>query len=123
MQRLPRFCRTTTTRGSRSCCCRDNFVNFMGRYVYIAADHALDVVVATEQNEPQAVMGSTLQKIAYPANYDRFVRGGSELKTFYEHVGIRACCRCSCVVSMRMWRRVKADCVFTTLRRSIRRVF
>jgi hypothetical protein len=64
-----------------------NFVNFMGRYVYIAADHSLDVVVATERSEPQAVMGSTLQKIAYPANYEQFVRGGSELKTFYEHVG------------------------------------
>jgi hypothetical protein len=64
-----------------------NFVNFMGRYVYIAAGHSLDVVVATEHTEPQAVLGSTLQKIAYPANYDRFVRGGRELKTFYEHVG------------------------------------
>ncbi|HSE17522.1 MAG TPA: hypothetical protein VLB46_10745 [Pyrinomonadaceae bacterium] len=64
-----------------------NFVNFMGRYVYVAADDALEVVVATEQSEPQAVFGSTLHKIAYPTNYDRFVRGGSELKTFYEHVG------------------------------------
>lgn len=64
-----------------------NFVNFMGRYVYIAGGHALEVVVATEHTEPQAVIGSTLQKIAYPENYDRFVRGGSELKTFYEHVG------------------------------------
>jgi hypothetical protein len=64
-----------------------NFVNFMGRYVYVAADHSLDVVVATEHNEPQAVFGSTLQKIAYPSNYDGFVRGGRELKTFYEHVG------------------------------------
>jgi hypothetical protein len=64
-----------------------NFVNFMGRYVYIAAGHSLDVVVATERTEPQAVIGSTLQKIAYPANYESFVRGGSELKTFYEHVG------------------------------------
>ena len=64
-----------------------NFVNFMGRYVYIAAGHSLDVVVATEHTEPQAVLGSTLQKIAYPWNYDRFVRGGRELKTYYEHVG------------------------------------
>ncbi|HEY6660933.1 MAG TPA: hypothetical protein VI031_07315 [Pyrinomonadaceae bacterium] len=64
-----------------------NFVTFMGRYVYIAADEALEVVVATEQAEPQAVIGSTLQKIAYPENYERFVRDGSELKTFYEHVG------------------------------------
>jgi hypothetical protein len=64
-----------------------NFVNFMGRYVYVAADDALEVVVATEQSEPQAVFGSTLHKVAYPANYDRFVRGGSELETFYEHAG------------------------------------
>jgi hypothetical protein len=64
-----------------------NFVNFMGRYVYVAADDALEVVVATEQSEPQAVFGSTLHKIAYPENYERFIRGGSELKTSFEHAG------------------------------------
>ncbi|HKP45336.1 MAG TPA: hypothetical protein VJT50_01945, partial [Pyrinomonadaceae bacterium] len=64
-----------------------NFVNFMGRYVYVAADEALEVVVATEQSEPQAVFGSTLQKIAYPDNYAKFVAAGSQLKTAYEHVG------------------------------------
>ena len=64
-----------------------NFVNFMGRYVYVAADDSLEVVVATEQTEPQAVFGSTLQKIAYPTNYEVFERGGNELKTAYEHVG------------------------------------
>jgi hypothetical protein len=64
-----------------------NFVNFMGRYVYVAADDALEVVVATEHSEPQAVIGSTLQKIAYPSNYEQFVRGGRELKTVYEHKG------------------------------------
>ncbi|MGH9956686.1 MAG: hypothetical protein ACREBC_06100, partial [Pyrinomonadaceae bacterium] len=64
-----------------------NFVNFMGRYVYVAADHALEVVVATEREDPQAVFGSTLQKVAYPSNYERFVNGGRDLKTFYEHVG------------------------------------
>src|SRR4029078_11780884 len=58
-----------------------------GRYVYVAADDALEVVVATEPTEPQAVFGSTLHKIAYPSNYEQFTRGGSELKTFYEHVG------------------------------------
>src|SRR5258705_1212384 len=64
-----------------------NFVNFMGRYVYVAADDALEVVVATERSEPQAVFGSSLQKIAYPDNYEEFVNGGSELTTAYEHVG------------------------------------
>ena len=43
-----------------------NFVNFMGRYVYVAAEHSLEVVVATEHTEPQAVFGSTLHKIAFP---------------------------------------------------------
>jgi hypothetical protein len=64
-----------------------NFVNFMGRYVYVAADDALEVVVATEHSEPQAVLGSTLQKIAYPDDYEEFLRDGRELKTAFEHVG------------------------------------
>ena len=33
-------------------------------------------MVATEQTEPQAVIGSTLQKIAYPSNYQRFIKVG-----------------------------------------------
>ncbi|HEV2884878.1 MAG TPA: hypothetical protein VGW36_08470, partial [Pyrinomonadaceae bacterium] len=64
-----------------------NFVNFMGRYVYVAGDHALEAVVVTERSEPQAVIGSTLHRVAYPDNYAKFVNDGSELKTFYEHVG------------------------------------
>jgi hypothetical protein len=64
-----------------------NFVNFMGRYVYVAADDALEVVVATEPSDPQAVFGSTLHKIAYPANYEQFVNGGRKLSEVYEHTG------------------------------------
>ncbi len=64
-----------------------NFVNFMGRFVYVAAGHSLDAVVATERGEPQAVIGSTLHRIAFPDNYAKFVKEGSELKTFYEHLG------------------------------------
>ena len=64
-----------------------NFVNFMGRYVYVAADDGLEVVVATEQSEPQAVYGSTLQKIAYPDNYEQFVKGDRKLQTAFEHTG------------------------------------
>jgi hypothetical protein len=64
-----------------------NFVNFMGRYVYVAADDALEVVVATEPSDPQAVFGSTLHKIAYPDNYKDFVNGGNKLSEVYEHVG------------------------------------
>jgi hypothetical protein len=59
----------------------------MGRYVYVAGDDALEAVVATEPSDPQAVYGSTLHKIAYPENYQKFVSGGSELKEVYEHKG------------------------------------
>jgi predicted CxxxxCH...CXXCH cytochrome family protein len=65
-----------------------NFVNFMGRYVYVAAEEALEVVPVTEREEPQAVYGSTLHKLAYPDDYKKFVeKDKSELKDFYEHVG------------------------------------
>jgi hypothetical protein len=64
-----------------------NFVNFMGRYVYVASGEALEAVVATEHTEPQAVIGSTLHKVAYPDNYQKFVNNGRELQTAYEHKG------------------------------------
>jgi len=64
-----------------------NFVNFMGRYVYVAANDALEAVVVTERSEPQAVIGSTLHKIAYPADFERFVSSGRKLDTVYEHIG------------------------------------
>ncbi|HEV8140204.1 MAG TPA: hypothetical protein VGP81_10570 [Pyrinomonadaceae bacterium] len=64
-----------------------NFVNFMGRYVYVAANDSLEAVVATERNEPQAVIGSTLHKVAFPRNYQKFVNGGRELSEVYEHKG------------------------------------
>ena len=65
-----------------------NFVNFMGRYVYVAASDALEVVAVTEQTEPQAVIGSTFHQIAYPSNNEKFrLRDGSYLNTCYEHVG------------------------------------
>src|SRR5262249_61409660 len=55
--------------------------------VYVAANDALEVVVATERSDPQAVIGSTLHKIVYPDYFDSFVKGGRELKEVYEHVG------------------------------------
>ena len=64
-----------------------NFVNFMGRYVYVAADDALEAVVVTEHTEPQAVIGSTLHRLAYPDNYRDFEKGDRELDTVYEHAG------------------------------------
>lgn len=64
-----------------------NFVNFMGRYVYVAAEDALEVVPVTERDEPQAVLGSTLHEVAYPDDFKEFAAGGRQLKTVYEHKG------------------------------------
>jgi hypothetical protein len=65
-----------------------NFVNFMGRYLYIASEDALEVVPVTERTEPQAVYGSTLHKLAYPQNYGNFVnREKRKLSYAFEHVG------------------------------------
>jgi len=64
-----------------------NFVNFMGRYVYVAAKDALEAVAVTEHTEPQAVYGSNLHKLAYHDDYQKFVDGGRELKESYENKG------------------------------------
>jgi len=64
-----------------------NFVNFMGRYVYIAGNDALEAVLVTEREDPQAVFGSSLHKIAYPDYFDSFLRKGRKLSTVFEHHG------------------------------------
>jgi hypothetical protein len=64
-----------------------NFVNFMGRYVFVAAGEALEAVAVTEHSEPQAVYGSNLHRLAYKNNFEKFVGGGRELKEYYENKG------------------------------------
>jgi hypothetical protein len=61
-------------------------VNFFGRYAYIGEGReGLHAVIWTEPEEPQAVIGSHLQKLAYPANYQKHIDGGAELHEGYEH--------------------------------------
>ena len=63
-------------------------VNFFGRYAYVGEGHdGLHAVVWTEADEPQAVIGSHLQKIAYPDDYRKHVEGGLVLTEAYEHHG------------------------------------
>lgn len=65
-----------------------NFYNFIGRFAYVALGEAgLAGVVVTERSEPQAVIGSTLHKIAYPEEYKHHVEALKELHEFYEHPG------------------------------------
>ena len=63
-----------------------NFVNFFGRYVYVATgSEGLEAVAVTEHDDPQAVYGSHLHKLAYPDDYARFVNNGSNLDEAYHH--------------------------------------
>jgi len=62
-----------------------NFYNFVGRYAWVAADDAIEAVVVTEREEPQAVLGSDLQKMAYPDSYRKHVDAKGALHEVYEH--------------------------------------
>ncbi len=65
-----------------------NFYNFIGRFVYVAAGHeGYEAVVATEREEPQAVIGSTMHKIAFPEEYKKHEEHHQELKEVFEHPG------------------------------------
>jgi hypothetical protein len=49
-------------------------VNFFGRYAFVGEGRGgLDAVIWTEQDEPQAALGSHLHKLAYLDNYKRFI--------------------------------------------------
>lgn len=65
-----------------------NFMNFMGRYIYVATGKSgYEAVSVAEHDEPTAVIGSDLQKVAYPADYKKFVNAGRQLKEAYRHAG------------------------------------
>jgi hypothetical protein len=65
-------------------------VNFFGRYAYVGAGKdGLYGVAWTEQDEPQAALGSHLHKLAYPDNYKKHTEGNKghegELKEAHHH--------------------------------------
>jgi hypothetical protein len=65
-----------------------NFMNFLGRYVYVATGKkGFEAIAVAEHDEPESIIGSDLQRIAYPDNYRKHVARGRELKTSYEHGG------------------------------------
>jgi len=65
-----------------------NLLNFMGRYVYVAdGAKGFDAVAIAEHDEPPAVFGSYLQRLAYPDDYKKHVARGRELKEAYHHEG------------------------------------
>ena len=65
-----------------------NFMNFMGRYVYVATgDKGFQAVSVAEHDEPEAVYGSDLQRVAYPDNFSKFVAHNRQLKAVAGHEG------------------------------------
>ncbi len=65
-----------------------NFMNFMGRYVYVATGKkGFEAIAVAEHDEPEAIYGSDLQRIAYPDNYKKFVNHHRELSAAAEHSG------------------------------------
>ncbi|HEX7931255.1 MAG TPA: hypothetical protein VF470_10180, partial [Sphingomicrobium sp.] len=60
-----------------------NFVNFVGLNVWSGQDGSFQATRVTEWDEPQAVIGSYLQKYAYPDYWDMHVnKNGRELKNW-----------------------------------------
>jgi len=45
------------------------FMNFMYRWVYVGTETGVEAIVVTERSEPQAVIGSSLHRDAYPHDY------------------------------------------------------
>ncbi len=65
-----------------------NFMNFMGRYVYVATGKkGFEAIAVAEHDEPEAIYGSDLQRIAYPDNYKKFLARHRELSAAAEHSG------------------------------------
>ena len=65
-----------------------NFVNFMGRYVWVGEGNGgVEAIAVTEWDEPQAVIGSTLQRIVYPDDWKRHQDQHLELQLAHHHHG------------------------------------
>jgi len=65
-----------------------NFMNFIGRYVYVATgDKGFEAIAVAEHDEPEAIYGSDLQRVAYPDNFENFVAHGRQLSAAAGHEG------------------------------------
>jgi hypothetical protein len=65
-----------------------NFVNHLGRYAWVATgEGGLEAITVAEREEPPAIYGSHLHKLAFPANFDKFVKGGRQLHEVDHHPG------------------------------------
>jgi len=68
------------------------FVDFIGYHAWIGGDGEIGAVQVTEWDEPQAVIGSYLQRYAYPDWYAAHQANKQELKIAVEHpAGLANC--------------------------------
>jgi len=64
-----------------------NFVNFVGYNAWVGEQGGIEGVRVTEWDEPQAVLGSYLQRYAYPDRYQAHLNHGRELPEAYSQMG------------------------------------
>ena len=65
-----------------------NFMNFMGHNVWVAAGKTgFEGIPVAERDEPPAIIGSDLHKLAYPSAYKKHVAGGLKLAHAHHHPG------------------------------------
>ncbi len=64
-----------------------NFVNFVGLNAWAGLESGVIAAQVTEWEEPQAVIGSYLQRYAYPDNYRDHESAGRQLKGAVTHSG------------------------------------
>jgi hypothetical protein len=103
----PHFAHTVRTRETRTCTdCHvsaagdnnawlaqvyllgTNFVNFMGRYAWVGAEAGgLHAVAVSEREEPQAVIGSELHRMAYPEEFAAHAARNRVLSEAAHHSG------------------------------------
>ena len=62
-----------------------NFINFIGYHVYGGTSNSVAAIQVTEWSEPQAVIGSYLQRYAYPDYHKQHVERGRQLQTGHRH--------------------------------------
>jgi len=64
------------------------YMNFIGKYCWVATgEHGLAAVTVTERDEPQAVIGSTMHRLAFPDDFAKFVKHDRRLDKAFEHPG------------------------------------
>ena len=67
-----------------------NFVNFVGFNAWVGSTKNVEAVQVTEWDEPQAVIGSYLQKYAYPDWFEDHQKRGQQLPEAHNHTTVGA---------------------------------